>query len=160
MTDSRRLPFGIRLHPDGRLQFDAYGSTLGPMVAPAQRAALARLREVFPQLWDMEVDYWWSCLAAANLDRSWHIHELERGLLAMIGCNGRGVALATIYGRELARYAHGTSARDLVLPSTPPKRIMLYPVARRLVPTLIRYCALRDSIEMDRVPGGGVTGRR
>jgi glycine/D-amino acid oxidase-like deaminating enzyme len=85
---------------------------------------------------------------AMNGDNSWHIHELAPGLLAMLGCNGRGVALATIYGRELARHANGAPTSDFVLPKSPAKRIWLYPVARPLVSALIKYYALRDAIEV------------
>ena len=151
MTDSRRLLSGIRMHGDGRLQFGGQGPAFGPQAEPGWHATLARLQKIFPQLGDIETDFWWTGFMAMNGDNSWHIHELEPGLLAMMGCNGRGVALATIYGRELARYAAGTPARDFVLPPSPPNRIWLYPVARPLVSALIQYYAVRDAIEVRRL---------
>jgi hypothetical protein len=65
----------------------------------------------------------------------------------MLGCNGRGVALATIYGRELARHASAALASDFVLPKSAPKRIWLH----ALVPALIKYAALRDAVEVRRL---------
>lgn len=142
MTDSRRLLSGIRLHADGRLQFGGQGST---------GAAIRRMQRLFPQLGEIEIDFAWSGFIAMNADNSWHIHELAPGLLAMLGCNGRGVALATIYGRELARYANGAPTIDFVLPKSPPRRIWLYPLVRSLVPALVKYYALRDAIEVRRL---------
>lgn len=148
MTDSRRLLSGIRVHSDGRLQFGGHGPAFGPLSKPSAGAAISRLQRLFPQLGDIETDFWWSGFMAMNGDNSWHIHELAPGLLTMLGCNGRGVALATIYGRELARHANGAPTADFVLPKSPPKRIFLYPVAKPLVTALIKYYALRDAIEV------------
>jgi glycine/D-amino acid oxidase-like deaminating enzyme len=148
MTDSRRLLSGIRMHHgDGRLQFGGQGPAFGPQGEPNPRAAYARLRRIFPQLGELETDYWWSGFMAFNADNSWHIHELAPGLMAMLGCNGRGVVLATLWGRELARHAAGVAASEFVLPPSAPKRLWLHPVARPLVTGLIKYYALRDAIE-------------
>lgn len=147
MTDSRRLLSGIRLHADGRLHFGGQGPAFGVEGQPFWRATLARLQRMFPQLGDIETDVWWTGFMAMNGDNSWHIHALGPGAFAMLGCNGRGVALATIYGRELARHALGMPARDFVLPPTPTKRIFLHPIAKPLVSALIRYYAVRDAIE-------------
>ena len=151
MTDSRRLLSGVRLHSDGRLQFGGQGPAFGPQGEPQWRSTLGRLRAIFPQLGDFETDFWWTGFMAMNGDNSWHIHELGPGLLAMAGCNGRGVALATIYGREFARYAHGTPARDFVLPPTPPRRIFAHGLVRPFVSALIQYYAVRDAIETRRL---------
>jgi len=148
MTDSRRLLSGIRMHHgDGRLQFGGQGPAFGPQGEPHWRATHDRLQRIFPQLGALETDYWWSGFMAFNADNSWHIHELAPGLLAMLGCNGRGVVLATLLGRELARYAAGVAAREFVLPPSAPRRLWLHSIARPLVSGLIRYYALRDAIE-------------
>ena len=41
------------------------------------------------------------------------------GLFACLGYNGRGVALATAMGGEIARLVTGTPARDIAMPVTP-----------------------------------------
>ena len=46
---------------------------------------------------------------AMNADNSWHVHELAPGVMAMLGCNGRGIVLGTLWGRELARHAAGVA---------------------------------------------------
>lgn len=151
MTDSRRLLSGIRLHPDGRLQFGGQGPAFGPQGEPHWRATRDRLQRIWPQVGEVETDFWWSGFMAFNADNSWHVHELAPGLLAMLGCNGRGVVLATIWGRELARHAAGVPAREFVLPPSNPRRLWLHPVARPMVTALIRYYAVRDAIELRRL---------
>ena len=46
----------------------------------------------------------WSGQLAVTLDQYPHWHEPETDLLAALGYNGRGVAMATLAGRELAAY--------------------------------------------------------
>lgn len=142
MVDSRRLLSGIRLHDDGRLQFGGQGSAAD---------AIRRMQRLFPQLGELETDFSWSGFIAMNAGNSWHIHEPAPGLMALLGCNGRGVALATIHGRELARHANGASASDFVLPKSAPKRIWFHALVRAAVPALIKYAAMRDAIEVRRL---------
>jgi glycine/D-amino acid oxidase-like deaminating enzyme len=60
---------------------------------------------------------------AFNPDHSWQFNNPAPGLFAALGCNGRGVVLATLYGRDLARHAAGIPTADLTLPVTPMKRV-------------------------------------
>lgn len=151
MTDSRRLLSGIRLHSDGRLQFGGQGPLFGAEGEPAWAPTRGRLQRIFPQLGEIETDFWWTGFMAMNSDNSWHIHELAPGMLAMLGCNGRGVALATIYGRELARYAHGAPAAEFVLPPDAPHRIFAHGLVQPFVSGLVQYYALRDAVEIRRL---------
>ena len=151
MTDSRRLLSGIRLHDDGRLQFGGRGPAFGAEGAPDGRAARERLQRLFPQIGTLEAEFWWTGFMAMNADNSWHVHELAPGVMAMLGCNGRGIVLGTLWGRELARHAAGAPAGELVLPPSPPRRLWFHPVARPLVSTLIRWYALRDALETRRL---------
>jgi glycine/D-amino acid oxidase-like deaminating enzyme len=77
----------------------------------------------------------WPALRAATWQHGWngrlamtpdhypHLHELAPGLLAYLGCNGRGVALATAMGGALARRLTG---QDCELPLSPPAPIPLH----------------------------------
>lgn len=94
MTDLRRLLSGVRLHRDGRLQFGGMGPAIGREREPAWRDTLARLRGIFPQLEASRMAFWWTGFMAMNTDNWLHVHELAPGLHAMMGCNGRGVALS------------------------------------------------------------------
>jgi len=51
------------------------------------------------------------------------VHQLAPGLLTYLGCNGRGVALTTVMGGELARRL---LAEEAALPLSPPEPIRLH----------------------------------
>jgi len=159
-TDTRRMMSGIRIHEDGRLHFSGLGAFFGAEVEPDIELSVARMRQLFPQVGDLELDYWWSGWMAMNRDSTWKLHELAPGLLAALGCNGRGVGLGTLCGRELARYVSGVPAGELVLPFSPAKRIPLHGLRQPMVGTLAHGYRLLDAIETTRTPLSEVSARR
>lgn len=151
MTDTTRLLSGIRVHADGRMQFGGRGPVFGAERPPDRHASLARIARIFPQLGPLRIEAWWSGWMAMSPANAWQIHELAPGLVAALGCNGRGVAIATLLGRELARHALGTAATDLVLPFTPVRPLKTHIVHKPLVNALVRWYAIRDAIETARL---------
>lgn len=150
MTDTRRLMSGIRIFPDGKLFFSGQGPVFGPEGRPAFGPSLRRIHDIFPQLGELELEYQWTGWIAMNHEASWKIHEPAPGLLMALGCNGRGVAIATTLGRELARYMRGTPAADLVMPFAPVKKIAVHAIHPPLVKALIAYYKIRDALEIRR----------
>ena len=68
----------------------------------------------------------WNGQIAATKDYYPHVHEPAPGVLAALGYNGRGVAMATVMGREIARRLTGTPADKLDMPVSPIKPIPLH----------------------------------
>lgn len=136
MLDTRRLPTGLRLHPDGRLQFSG-GPGIGREHAPDFEARLDRVRALLPQLGPVEIDGWWSGWIAKGVADGWRMHRLADGIYTAIGCNGRGVAMGVVMGRELARCAMDVPEADLIMPLTHMHRqfghALHEPVARALL---------------------------
>ena len=105
-------------------RFDANGRlvTGGGLIVPFGwegriRARITeRVKRVFPQIGDVQFDYiWWGYVAATD-DKMPHVYELAPGVLSWTGCNGRGVALATALGRELAKASNGTPLGEIAAP--------------------------------------------
>jgi glycine/D-amino acid oxidase-like deaminating enzyme len=74
------------------------------------------------------------------------VHEPGPGALVYLGCNGRGVALATAMGQQLARRLIGGEAAEIDLPITTLKPIRfhaLWPVA---VKSVVLYGQIRDRL--------------
>ena len=136
MLDTRRLPTGMRLHPDGRLQFSG-GAGIGREHTPNIEARLERVRAVLPELGPVDIEGWWSGWIAKGIADGWRMHRLENGLLTVIGCNGRGVAMGVVMGRELARYILGWRESDMIMPFTPVTRYFGHafhaPIARAMM---------------------------
>jgi len=75
-----------------------------------------------------------------------HLHELGPGLLAGVGYNGRGVAMATLMGRLLAQRVLGTPAAELGFPITPLRPIPLHGLSRIGAHAAIQYLRLLDGL--------------
>lgn len=104
-SETRRLAFYFRQSPDGRLMFGGRGS-VGDAENPAFHAALvAAMHRTFPATKGLRIDHRWSGQVALTLDGLPRIHEPQPGLLAGLGYNGRGIAMATLMGRWLVAKA-------------------------------------------------------
>ena len=73
--------------------------------AQADWAHLERaLLRLYPALSDVAIEKRWFGRVAMTPDHLPHIHEPEKGLLAVVGCQGRGVGLMTALGKRIAGY--------------------------------------------------------
>jgi glycine/D-amino acid oxidase-like deaminating enzyme len=127
LADTRRVIHYFKKTADNRLVFGSAG-TAGEQPGQADKTRIIDgLRAVYPQFPDLEIDYIWGGQIAVTQDHLPHIHQIAPGLLAGLGCNGRGVALSTVMGRLLAETALGQSLAELPIPITGIKR---YPFHR------------------------------
>lgn len=119
LSDARRLLLYFRLDADGRFLMGGRGTYNDG----STRRQIERLKRVtadmFPQLSDTEWDYAWGGFVALTRDHYPHLDELAPGLMAGLGYNGRGVAIATAMGRVLAQWAQGVPKADLDYPVSP-----------------------------------------
>ncbi|MBF9034973.1 FAD-dependent oxidoreductase [Rhodobacterales bacterium HKCCE2091] len=148
VTDTRRHTFALRWSPDGRLM-------TGGMVPPgfdragaAVRRFARRLAAQVPGLGEIRPSHVWSGRIAVTLDALPRMIELAPGLHGAIGCNGRGVALTSALGRELAGWYASGGETSFVLPITPPRPV---PFARLsgLGPHLaLPWLEMRDAMEI------------
>jgi glycine/D-amino acid oxidase-like deaminating enzyme len=76
-----------------------------------------------------------------------HLHELAPGMWAGLGYNGRGVGMATLFGRLLAELALGARPAEIPFPVTAMRPIFGYPFTRVVARALVRYYRLRDRLE-------------
>jgi glycine/D-amino acid oxidase-like deaminating enzyme len=154
LTDTRRLYAGVRLRADGRLHM----SVDGPPFSIGGRANIAkaerRIRKLFPQIGNVAWSEEWSGWVAMTADHYPHLHRLAPGLLAAIGFNGRGIALASLVGRDVARRIAGFPESELFLPVTELRPIRFHAAMRPFVSALIDWYRLRDAMEFRRLPAG------
>jgi glycine/D-amino acid oxidase-like deaminating enzyme len=136
-------------------RWDAHGRlvTGGGLAIPFNFDARLRARigqrvaKVFPQMGVPAFDYLWHGYVGVTTDRLPHLHELAPGVLAWVGCNGRGVALATALGPEFARAAAGTPVAELGLPFTPLAPVPGHGIARRFSSLALVLYRRRDAAE-------------
>jgi glycine/D-amino acid oxidase-like deaminating enzyme len=147
VSDTQRLLCYFRLDASGRFVLGTRGS-YADVPIPATTVAHERaIREIYPELAGLPLEYRWGGFVAMTRDGLPHLHSPAPGLLAGLGYNGRGVAMATVMGRLLGRWALGESAESLDFPVTPLRPIRLHSLSRLAARATIRYLQLRDALE-------------
>ncbi|TCO70083.1 NAD(P)/FAD-dependent oxidoreductase [Rhodovulum euryhalinum] len=118
--------------------------------AERARAKAARnLAEAFPDLGVPKMTHVWSGYLSMNWDRFPRVHRLGPDGWAWVGCNGRGVALGTALGREMARAVAGEDPRGLALPVTEPQVFPYHTVLTRTAPAYLAWLRRKDMTEPD-----------
>ena len=134
---------------DARNRLITGGAVMGSydIANRVRRKAAQSLAEAFPDLGVPEMTHVWSGYIGMNWDRFPRVHRLGPDGWAWIGCNGRGVALGTALGRELARAASGIDENELALPVSEPKPFPVHTAVRRLAPTYLAWLKRKDLSE-------------
>ena len=102
IADTRRHTFAVRWSPDGRLVTGGL-MLAGPRLAErTARTFTKRLERFFPDIGRVKAEFIWNGVIAVTTDSLPRFISLGPGLDAVIGCNGRGVALTTALGRDIA----------------------------------------------------------
>ncbi len=130
----------------GRLVMGARGSFAAnppPRLMARMRRAIA---EIYPQAAGLRLAYAWGGMVAVTADHLPHLHEPSSGLLAGLGYNGRGVAMATLMGKVLAERALGTPAASLDFPVSPLQEIKLHRFSRMGAQIAIEVLRVRDRL--------------
>jgi glycine/D-amino acid oxidase-like deaminating enzyme len=144
LTDTRRLFSGVRMLPDGRLHASAYGPVSGPEQPADFRRVNGRIKRLYPQLGEITWQEEWTGFVAMSPDHVPRMHELAPGLYAGLGYNGRGIAAATLMGRELAARALGQGDDALTFPLVPVRPLSWHRMAPALVTLLARWYRVLD----------------
>jgi glycine/D-amino acid oxidase-like deaminating enzyme len=156
-SDTWHLLRYFRLDATGRLLMGSRGMFGDVPVAVQARHHYRAVREIYPQLEGIQYDYHWGGLVAVTRDHLPRLQEVAPGLLAGFGYNGRGVAMATMMGSLLARWATGHPAADLGFPVTPIDPLPLHAfsqlgarIAVQYLRTLDGLSRLRERLTMSR----------
>ncbi|MRX51470.1 FAD-dependent oxidoreductase [Paracoccus sp. S-4012] len=144
VSDTRRNLFTFRFDAQNRLisggmhVLSAGAETRVPREIHARLARLLDLPDLPP------IAFAWSGQAAVMPDFLPCVIELGSGLIAPFACNGRGIAMTTALGPELAAWAAGRPLGELALPSAAPQPIPLHGLMRHAPNALLPWSRLRD----------------
>ena len=153
LTDTRLLYSGVRMLPDGRLHASAHGPSFGAESRPDWRRVDARIRHLYPQLGTIRWQQGWSGWVAMTADHFPRLHEPAPGLFAGLGYNGRGIAAATMMGRDLSMLARGAHDDATVFPLSRLRPLAWYRIAPALIRGLVQAYRVRDMIGDIRLRG-------
>lgn len=99
---------------------------------------------LWPALRGVRWTHAWSGQLAITRDHYPHIHEPEETVLVCLGYNGRGVAMSTAMGPELARRAIQGRAAEIAMPITGIRQIPLHRLWKSAVRARVAYGRVRD----------------
>lgn len=144
LSETRKLAFYMRQTPEGGFMIGGRGA-VGNGEDPSLMAALERgMLRLFPDLERVKIVHRWSGHVALSMDGLPHLHEPEPNLYCMLAYNGRGIALATTFGRMMAEEI----ARSIpaIYPRSSIKPIPWHPIRRPVMGLGIRWYWLKDSL--------------
>lgn len=147
ISDTRRMIMYARREPDNRMVFGGIGYRR-PLGGTGGFGWLMRdVKRVFPSLGTIDWPYRWSGRIAITGDHIPHFHEPEPGMLAGLGYNGRGVAMANLMGGMLAQRALGADPGSLAVPCTPPASLGFRTAQVVGAGIAMSFMRLRDNLE-------------
>ena len=107
VSETRRLQVYYRFDRDGRFLIGGRGNTFDVQQSGPVAHLRAEAHRLFPQLPDLRWDFSWGGYVAITPRQAPKLMRLAPGVFAGLGYNGRGVAMATMMGRQLALAAQG-----------------------------------------------------
>ncbi len=121
----------------------------GPLREPAGPADWAHLERVvaklFPRLAGTPFAHRWCGRVALTRDFLPHLHAPAPGLIADIGCMGRGIGLQSAMGAAIAHYLLRGDAQALPLPLRPVRPIPLRGMQQLYLSGIIAWYRMTDA---------------
>lgn len=146
VSDTRRIGNYFRLSPDGRLMMGGRGGFAEPASSAAFRGIEAALHRFFPAAAGLRIDYRWAGRVAMTPDHLPHLYRPAPGLTAILGYNGRGVAMASALGTAVGANL-ADPRQPLPLTPRPLDPMPLHRLHPAYGTAAIWYYRLRDTLE-------------
>lgn len=147
VSDSRRILVYYRKSSDGRLVLGGRGRMALPSSAGDWVHLERALIRLYPALAGIAIEKRWFGRVALTPDHLPHLHEPEKGLLAVVGCQGRGVGLMSALGKRMANYLASGDARQLPFPLSPIRPIPFHAFRQVGVAAAITWYRMLDAFE-------------
>lgn len=146
-SDSRRLLLYFRKDPEGRFIMGGRGAYSAKGTEVQMRTLRKMSLALYPQLQAVPWRFSWGGFVAMTADHYPHLNQVSPNVMAAMGYNGRGVAMASVMGKVLADWASGTAPDILPFPVTPPQPIPFHFMKKPAVMATVAWSRLRDALE-------------
>ena len=147
VSDSRRILVYYRKSADGRLVLGGRGRMALPKSASDWDHLHRAMLRLYPALAGVAIEKRWFGRVAMTPDHLPHIHEPEPGLLAAVGCQGRGIGLMTALGKRFAAYLANGDPKLLPFPVSPIRPIPFHAFRQVGVAATIAWYRALDAME-------------
>jgi glycine/D-amino acid oxidase-like deaminating enzyme len=123
VSETTRINMYFRVDAGGRMVFGGRGNLFNVKLQGNTRALEKRAIKMFPVLDGVNWRYRWAGHPAVTTDGLPRLMQLDNNAFAGLGYNGRGVAMATMMGKQLA---HVVIGGETMIPVTPLRTIPLH----------------------------------
>ncbi len=123
VSETRRVQVYYRMDTEGRFVIGARGHLFNAAQTGDVSHVHAEACRLFPALSDVKWQFHWGGYTAMTLSHTPKLMKLAPGVLAGMGYNGRGVAMATMMGKQMALAVRGEPSD---MPVEPMSRIPLH----------------------------------
>ena len=147
VSDSRRILVYYRKSADGRLVLGGRGRMALPSSASDWAHLERALIRLYPALAGIAIEKRWFGRVAMTPDHLPHLYEPEKGLLAVVGCQGRGVGLMSALGKRMASYLASGDIRQLPFPPSAIRPIPFHAFRQVGVAATIAWYRMLDAFE-------------
>ena len=145
-SDTRRSLLYYRLDSDGRFIMGGRGAYTKRETLQLQEKLRLSAHRMFPQLKDVTWQHAWGGYIAITTDHYPHLNLLDEGMIAGLGYNGRGVAMATAMGKVMADWALNVTPDKLDFPLTLPRKIPFHKFSKLGVKLTLAKYKLLDAL--------------
>ncbi|HYZ61368.1 MAG TPA: FAD-binding oxidoreductase [Acetobacteraceae bacterium] len=135
-----------RLDQQGRLLMGGRSPSRETSASADFQYLIEYSEKLFPALQGVSWTHFWNGQLAITTDHYPHFHEPEEGVLAALAYNGRGVAMATTMGAQIADRFLGARPDELMMPITTLREIPFHGLWRTAVSLRLVYGRIRDSL--------------
>ncbi|MGI9405640.1 MAG: NAD(P)/FAD-dependent oxidoreductase [Hyphomicrobiaceae bacterium] len=143
-SDTRRLLAYFSIDPAGRFIMGGRGDAKGSLEPKSFSYVNHLVRELYPQIGDIEPEYTWNGQVALTMDHLPHRFQMAPGLIAGLGYNGRGVTTATAMGKALADMASGAPDETIVFPRKDMRAVPMHGLRLPVIKAAGRLKAWQD----------------
>ncbi len=145
-SDTRKLLRYFRRDATGRFLMGGRGPFAEPKGSEDFTHLVRMVEDLYPALRGASYEFHWSGRVALTRDFLPHLHEPVPGLLAFLGCNGRGVGLGTAMGTAIGKHLLQPDRFPLPFPIAPIRPIPFHGLKRLYVATVIAYYRVLDRL--------------
>ena len=146
LYESGRITVYYRIDASNRLLIGGRGPMRWIRDPSAVNYLMRYAVRLWPALRGISWTHGWNSRLAMTADHYPHVHEPGPGALVYLGCNGRGVALATAIGQQLARRLIEGEVARIDLPITALKPIRFHALWPGAVKSVVLYGQIRDRL--------------
>jgi len=147
ISDTRRVIMYSRREPGNRLVFGGHGKMQSNGQSSGFEWLIKDVERIWPSLKGVNWQFRWGGNIALTADRLPHLHEPEKGLIAGLGYNGRGVAMSHVMGRVMAERVLGAMPETLPFPVTDVKKYPFRSTQLMGEGTAVSWMRFLDSLE-------------